>query len=104
MSQHTAGPWTYQLAQNYDGFSIMSQHRLPTLAGIFNSPDLRGEDETEANARLIAASPELLDALQDIVEQAEKTSMMLPADLSDSIRVFGKAAIAKATGLSDEPS
>ena len=39
---------------------------------------------------------ELLEALRDIVEQAEKTKIMLPADLADSINIFGKQAIKNA--------
>ena len=39
---------------------------------------------------------ELLEALKDIVEQAEKTKTMLPADLADSINIFGKQAIKNA--------
>ena len=39
------------------------------------------------------AAKQLLEALKDVVEQADKTSLMLPADLADSIRVFGRAAI-----------
>ena len=44
------------------------------------------------------AAKQMLEALKDVIEQADKTSMMLPADLADSIHVFGRAAIAKATG------
>ncbi len=50
----------------------------------------------EARARLIAAAPHLLEALEDIVEQFEETIFVTGADLADSIRVFGKQAIAKA--------
>lgn len=39
----------------------------------------------------------LLEALKDIVQQAELTRAMLPPDLADSIRIFGKQAIAEAT-------
>ena len=38
----------------------------------------------------------LLEALKDIVEQAEKTKIMLPADLADSIKILGKQAIKNA--------
>jgi hypothetical protein len=44
------------------------------------------------------AANQMLQALKDVVEQADKTSLMLPADLADSIRVFGRAAIAAAGG------
>jgi hypothetical protein len=63
------------------------------------APDgLRSRAEDDANARLIAAAPEMYEALRDIIEQAERTKMMLPADLADAIRVFGRAALAKAEG------
>jgi len=64
----------------------------------------RGKDGWEvspeyiANAHLIAAAPEMYEALKDIIEQAEKTLIMLGPDLADSIRVFGKQALAKAEG------
>jgi hypothetical protein len=41
---------------------------------------------------------DMYEALEDIIEQADKTKMPLGADLADSIRVFGKQAIAKAKG------
>jgi len=58
-----------------------------------------GQDEiAEANANLISAAPELCEALEDIINQAEATHLPLGADLADSIRVFGKQAVAKAKG------
>ncbi len=49
--------------------------------------------EREANARLIAAAPELLEALQDMVSDRN--------ELSEATVRFAKAAIAKATGEED---
>lgn len=54
--------------------------------------------EALRRANVIAAAPELMEALREIVEQFERTRMSVPADLADSIRVFGKAALAKAEG------
>jgi hypothetical protein len=50
--------------------------------------DLRTEDETEANARLIAAAPDLLEALQAMLSVGQ------PEGLAEKAR----AAIAKAEG------
>ncbi len=50
------------------------------------------------SARLIAAAPDLFEALEDIIKQFEKSKLMVGADLADSIRIFGKNAIAKALG------
>lgn len=53
------------------------------------------ETYTEENARLIAAAPELLEALQEMVKQFTKT----PSTIKDSeARGKAHAAIAKATG------
>ena len=51
-----------------------------------------------ADGYLMSAAPDMYEALCDIVEQAEKTMMPIPADLADSIRVFGRAALRKAEG------
>jgi hypothetical protein len=87
---HTPGPWEYFPAQNYEGFAIAPRGRLPTLAAIqskghitaFNYPG-----QTEPNARLIAAAPEMLAMLKRI-PGADWTS--------DDVR----AVIAKAEGRS----
>jgi hypothetical protein len=47
-------------------------------------------DEGKANTRLIAASPDLLEALRDMVSDRNQ--------LSEATVSFAKAAIAKATG------
>lgn len=52
--------------------------------------------EFERNALLLVSAPRLLEALEDIIEQAEKTRLPLGADLADSIRVFGRQAVAVA--------
>ena len=57
------------------------------------------------NARVVycskhRAAPDMYQALKDIIEQAEKTHLPIGADLADSIRVFGKQALAKAEGKS----
>lgn len=67
---YTPGPWEYGTAANYCGFYVSPKGTLPTLAAVercgtgasitvHNFPG-----STEANARLIAAAPDLLDALR----------------------------------------
>ena len=88
MSKHTPGPWVIA-------------ERVPT-ARIDNARMIRPADHhnyeygataivgtSEANARLIAAAPELLAALQDMVEVAESQGHIVKK---------ARAAIAKATG------
>lgn len=98
-AQHTPGPWFalendpkhfpghgYRVNRNKDGFAW-------DLAHICNAPN------GSANARLIAAAPELLDALQAMTEIAEMTIGWLPTPPNaDGPLIQARAAIAKATG------
>jgi len=83
MSKHTPGPWEYRPAMNYIGYAIFPLGTLPSLAACerygevmtltcFNFPG-----STEANARIMAAAPELLEAL-------EKIAALNPEEDSDS--------------------
>lgn len=56
------------------------------------------DDEAEANADLIAAAPELLEALREMVEIAELTMGWFPAPPgANGPLIQARAAIAKAT-------
>ena len=83
-SKHTPGPWSYQEWGRLilDSGQGSSQLQVATVA--LNTR----RDEGTANARLIAAAPELLEALEDIVSNGYG---MYAAKLA-------RAAIAKATG------
>jgi hypothetical protein len=50
----------------------------------------------------VKAAPKMYEALKDIIEQAEKTHLMLGPDLADSIRVFGKQALAEVEGKEEQ--
>ena len=92
----TPGPWVRE------GLAIMYRPaHAPNVGALFIARVQRGPltlDEVEANARLIAAAPDMLEALKDILEQFDCSQIRMGADLSDSIRVFGKQAVAKAEG------
>lgn len=84
-TKHTPGPWK----------AIGTRVYFPNLSGGF---DISKCPLPEENARLIAASPELLEALQEAIELIEcldgrDNSCDPMSDLSDL-----KAAIHKATG------
>jgi len=49
-------------------------------------------------ANLAKAAPKMAEALEDIIAQAAKTRLMMGVDLADSIKVFGKQALAEAKG------
>lgn len=93
MSKHTPGPWTVESVRS--GFYIMSQFDVIVATA---DPDGRyGTIGNEANARLIAAAPDLLAALKHIISNCRvfcEDSM----DIDDGAVYDARAAIAKAKG------
>jgi len=70
MSGHTEGPWAPEFAEAYSvraphGGIVAQIHNLRGRSGLAGR--ISG-DEAAANARLIAAAPELLEACQTIAE------------------------------------
>ena len=101
MSRHTPGPWMAQIAREETGFRMV---RTYVLDGASGDPiahvQANGMAEEEANARLIAAAPDLLDALR----KAQSLLVELRAhELTDAddVEVMAaiEAVIVKATGL-----
>lgn len=82
MSAHTPGPWKF--LDVIGGCSVYAGRRQ--VLAYHSSPDA----ENKANARLIAAAPDLLDALQAAV-----ASGIIDHDGEPDA---ARAAIAKATG------
>lgn len=85
---HTPGPWD-----------------LTPYDESFFSVDARGHQIAEVydnvNARLIAAAPDLLEALQSLAFQAETVAMLPSCGETEFLRGLAKAArkvITKATG------
>jgi len=97
---YTKGEWQFTLNtdKKHSEIDIFSQEgKGVKYIGTINAIWLSNEEKL-ANAHLIAAAPDMYEALEDIIKQAEKSHMMLPPDLADSIKVFGKQALAKAEG------
>jgi hypothetical protein len=85
MSKHTPGPWEAQRDPNAimaDDWCIGAQGQIDMVAVC-----------SERDASLIAAAPELLEALQEMVALVE---MAVPFDGPQQRKA--RAAIAKATG------
>lgn len=81
-AKHTPGPWISRQPEKWCG-----RYRVETPAGI----EIAAVPQDEANARLIAAAPELLDALEAIIGH--------DAHLLNPYRVeAARIAIAKARG------
>jgi hypothetical protein len=101
--KHTHGPWTdstidpYTFAINAPGGdSDLGYRSWAELATVYGSKDdgIPGHRKGEANARLIAAAPELLEALASFVFVLDHGN---GPDLRKAYE-RGKAAIAKAEG------
>ncbi len=92
MSKHTPGPW-----------SLPFITERPIQQEVFG-PDERiarvelpgnsRHDEQVANARLIAAAPELLDALEKLLHETDEGTQLCAREFAEQ----AKAAIAKAKG------
>ncbi len=97
MSKHTPGPWgqdKWGSLQTEGGQDVL----LRGITTISAGSDERIA-EAEANTRLIAAAPELLDALEDAVNRLTSSLILLKCD-DDFIKketAKARAAIAKAT-------
>jgi len=104
-TQHTPGPWT--AADNSWEFSTVYGSDGKAVALCRISDDVTEETQShfeainEANARLIAAAPDLLTAWQRLLEYCDESDGSQYGTISTSlIRVLVKDAIAKATGVS----
>lgn len=105
-SKHTPGPWAVQNAEECTGRQLDDlvkwvvtgdQHSLWISSGPTWDPE--HAEESEANARLIAAAPELLEALQG----TRREIAALVAACGDGVCTAAAleaadTAIAKATG------
>ena len=96
-AKHTPGPWTTQ-NDGRDIINIQHSNNDPgaismTLAKVIARMTWRSQ--AEANARLIAAAPDLLEALKAC---DEAMSYMSEYDIPITLPDMVKAAIAKAIG------
>lgn len=102
---HTPAPWTWQTSNSWRRLrhgnrSAWTNVLMPTVQWGDGQPDI---DVSEADMVLIAAAPELLDALKDAVETLEwivRASNLPAREPPTEASTIGKAraAIAKATG------
>jgi len=104
MSKHTPGPWHFRVDPIHQGqyFIRVQSYGFAPLATVCDSAALSTEGN-RANARLIAAAPELLD---ELIEQDKFLGVLagtVPLSEKDTHRRIAmhresvRAAIAKAT-------
>lgn len=99
-TKHTPGPW--EKADGTDGITrgVRGWHG-PEMVNVINWNGIsRATSVTgQANARLIVAAPDLLEALQELCEIVEDAIEQKSAKDLDSFTLQpARAAIAKATG------
>ncbi|ASP90766.1 hypothetical protein [Sinorhizobium meliloti] len=106
MSKHTPGPWTARqqfanrwLIEKDQGTNDAGEKLIPLCLAAVHTTILEvgcGERDTEANARLISAAPDLLEALRGFLSAFP---LPLRKDEKEAIEA-AKTAIAKAEGRS----
>lgn len=104
MSKHTPGPWQAigtDPAEGGDWFWIKAQPHSALRGfskeiGVVNGG--QNDPEQQANARLIAAAPDLLKALTEIVSQIDQGDSSGKVFSRDHCITSARAAIAQATG------
>ena len=92
-TQHTPGPW--RMGKRAYDRAIYGQQgaEVASMLDLFHTPA-----ESLANARLIAAAPDLLEALRDITDLAERYGV---GEHCDGNILAARAAIAKAEGRAE---
>jgi hypothetical protein len=93
-TKHTPGPWN-ALADEDGAFEVESDTHIVAMRG----PLTHKSEESIANCRLIAAAPELLEALKDALNCILLTTGMSEAKFRCTWQ-NALAAIAKAEGRS----
>ena len=94
MTQHTPGPWRVAFGNRLEVHGPKDEIGWP--ASIVYNAGLCTSEEAQANARLIAAAPDMLAALQDIMAESSRDDD--DHDVIATIQGVCRAAIAKAKG------
>ena len=97
-AKHTPGPWHFDTAlmDHADHLNVWEANGIGHVAAV--SKGLTPDPSAEANARLIAAAPDLLEALEEIARLPIAGSYPDGPCLERQDMNMVRAAIAKATG------
>ena len=108
-TKHTPGPWAIETVLTscgichkvgpFPGKRLEDKPRYACLYADYPSKENPADAELEANARLIAAAPELLEALRVMIAWANAEPGTYPGGYPGT---QAAKAIAKATGGNDE--
>ena len=91
MSDWTEGPWEVGQDDENEQGTVCSKGG--GLVAVVTHECVMPRPEQDANARLIAAAPELLEACQMVADMAVSWQPLTPGDIAEV-----RAAISKATG------
>lgn len=88
MAQHTPGPWKVWNDRVWTNESLEDMKQICSISG--------NRGDRDANARLIASAPELLEACKQVLSSSvfQEEGFELP----DRLRIHLEQAIAKAEG------
>ena len=107
MSEHTPGPWVLKPARSIvGGWAVWAEYepgkhcQVADIEPWPNDPDTA--PESEANARLIAAAPDLLAACEALIDADSYDLKSLLDDALPAIIEQARVAIAKAKGMTLE--
>ncbi len=104
MTKHTPGPWMLGDSDlRVSQFSIHGKttNRHSTIARMVSMEHGMAIEEIYANAHLMAAAPDLLEALDELLRETVDMDLKYGIELSEGeelARAKALAAIAKATG------
>jgi hypothetical protein len=88
ITQHTPGPWIAKVVSWNTGFKIVDTSEKSIAA--YSSAGSRPQDESAANAKLIALAPELLTALAKLLSDVTNNSISLPSSMNSAAAVIAK--------------
>lgn len=106
-AKHTPGPWVSSFAK-WQGYRLEIRPAAKAkgwtsgfapIARVVGDKRVASDLQRQADLRLIAAAPELLEALEILTDCLENSIELLSHDPADDARVkLARAVIAKATG------
>lgn len=97
MSKHTPGPW-YHTGREFNDVRDSDDELVAVALHLRVGQPERSLQEAEANARLISAAPDLLEALELMYACYADPSWISHKQQEDKIHAQVRSAIAKATG------
>lgn len=92
-NQHTPGPWIAKISKG--GISVWGSDNYAIFSRAFNTH--KDDKQVMADAALIAAAPELLEALEELLESPDLKTNDLEQGTINAMHLAIKA-IAKAKG------